>query len=99
MPARSAATSGESAGVRSSIDRWCGSKNQLETAPILQSSRKVRNPRSDPKFAANWVGFPSGSQRPLPVVSSTPSKPAMDIVFRARSWSSRRTKSSNWGLY
>ena len=42
---------------RSSITRWCGSKNQLETASISRSSRNARNPLSEPKFAASWVGF------------------------------------------
>ena len=98
MPAWSAATSGDSAGVRSSIDPLVRVEEPAGDGAdlaVVEEGRGIR--ASEPKLAASWFGLPSGSQRPVPVVSSTPSKPAIDIVFRARSWSSRGGRSRRTG--
>ena len=85
-PARPRRPAGTAAGSGAPSTRSCGSQNQLETASIAQL---VEERAESGELSRSWRpaagGLPSGSQRPVPVVSSTPSKPAIDIVLSARS--------------
>ncbi|MFD0663276.1 hypothetical protein [Thermocatellispora tengchongensis] len=45
------------------------------------------------------AGRPSGSHRPVPARSSTPRKPHAAMTFSARTWCSRRVKSSKFGFH
>ena len=66
-------------------------------------SRTRRGTPGTRRQSRSWrraaAGCPSGSHRPVPAVSSTPSKPAIEMVLSARSCCSRRTKSSNCGFH